>query len=223
MTDAMTTVWAGPDGRSLLHRASARAKVVALVAFAAVVVATPREWFIAFAIYGAGVISLLVIARVPPGTVVRRMLIEVPFVIFALVLPFVATGPSVQIGPLSLSVAGLWGAWGLLVKAALVILAVVVLVSTTDPRRIVLALGSLRLPHQLTSIMGFMLRYLDLIVGETARMRTARESRGFTARGPRSWRVLAQGVGVLFVRSHARGERVHLAMLSRGFEEPGRP
>jgi len=68
-----------------------------------------------------------------------------------------------------------------------------------------------------------MLRYLDLIVGESARMRTARASRGFNSRGPRAWRVIATGVGALFARSHARGERVHLAMLSRGYSEAGAP
>ena len=33
----------------------------------------------------------------------------------------------------------------------------------------------------------------------------------------RAWPVLAASSGALFVRSYERGERVHLAMLSRGF------
>jgi cobalt/nickel transport system permease protein len=49
------------------------------------------------------------------------------------------------------------------------------------------------------------------------RMRQAREARGFTATGVRSWPVLAQSAGALFIRSYERGERVHLAMLSRGY------
>ena len=47
-------------------------------------------------------------------------------------------------------------------------------------------------------------------------MRIARESRGFRAGTWRSWPVLATSLGALFVRSYERGERVHLAMLSRG-------
>ena len=217
------SVWRHQPGATWLHRASARGKLIALVVFAVIVVATPREWFLAFALYGAFVIGMLAFARVPLLTVLRRMVIEVPFLVFAALMPFIATGPRIEVGGLSLSVEGLWGAWGLLAKATLALLGSILLVSTTEPRRIVLALESLRLPRQLTSIMGFMLRYLDVIVGESARMRTARASRGFHARGPRAWRVIATGAGALFARSHARGERVHLAMLARGYSEAGAP
>lgn len=213
--------WRHVPGSSMLHRASPRLKLLALIGFAALVVATPPQWFVAFAGYGAVVVALLVIARVPARTVLRRLLIEAPFVVFALLMPLIAAGPRIDVGGLSLSIAGLWAAWGLLAKATLALLASVVLVSTTEPRRIVLALESLRLPRQLTSIMGFMLRYLDVIVDESARMRTARASRGFEPRGIRSWRTVATGAGALFARSHARGERVHLAMLARGSGEAG--
>jgi cobalt/nickel transport system permease protein len=51
-----------------------------------------------------------------------------------------------------------------------------------------------------------------------ARMKVARESRGFRARTVRAWPVLATTAGALFIRSYERGERVHLAMLSRGYD-----
>ena len=61
-----------------------------------------------------------------------------------------------------------------------------------------------------------MLRYVDVIAGEARRMRMARVSRGHDPRF--LWQVgaTARGVGALFLRSYERGERVHLAMLSRG-------
>ena len=43
-------------------------------------------------------------------------------------------------------------------------------------------------------------------------------SRGFDPRSPRHWPALARTLGALFVRSYERGERVHLAMLSRGYD-----
>jgi cobalt/nickel transport system permease protein len=62
-----------------------------------------------------------------------------------------------------------------------------------------------------------MIRYGDVITDEMRRMRIARESRGFEARGVRHWGVLAKSAGALFIRSYERGERVHLAMVSRGY------
>ena len=75
----------------------------------------------------------------------------------------------------------------------------------------------LRLPSMLVQIATFMLRYLNVVTDEMERMRVARASRGFDAKGLRHWRVLANSAGALFIRSYERGERVHLAMLSRGY------
>lgn len=208
--------WGHCEGGSVLHRLPARTKLIITVAFAAVVVATPREWFAAFGVYAVIVVTGLVIARVRPRVIARRMTIELPFVVFALLLPFIALGPRIRVGPVELAVEGIWGAWGLLAKATLAVGAATVLIATTEPRRMIQALSELRLPHVLVSIMGFMIRYLDLIVDESRRMKIARESRGFRARGPGSWAIIAHAAGAVIIRSHARGERVHLAMLSRG-------
>jgi cobalt/nickel transport system permease protein len=72
-------------------------------------------------------------------------------------------------------------------------------------------------PGALVQILSFMVRYLGVVGDEMGRMRVARESRGFTARSVRAWPVLAASTGTLFLRSYERGERVHLAMVARGY------
>ena len=69
----------------------------------------------------------------------------------------------------------------------------------------------------LTQIATFMLRYLDVLVGEARRMRVARISRGDDPRFLWQVRGFAAGVGALFLRAFERGERVYLAMMSRGY------
>ena len=59
---------------------------------------------------------------------------------------------------------------------------------------------------------------MKVLAAEMSRMKVARESRGFTATGLRAWPVLSKSLGALFLRSYERGERVHLAMLSRGYD-----
>ena len=204
-------------GHSPVHRLPAHVKVVALLGFVLVVVATPRDRLWAFGAYAVLLVAVVLLTHVPLGYLAKRMVVEVPFLGFALVLPFVATGPTVDVGPVSLSQAGLWGSWGLLAKGTLGVAASLTLAATTEPRDLLAGLEQLRLPHQLVQIMGFMMRYVEVVTGELHRMRVARESRGFRASSVRAWPALAATAGALFIRSYERGERIHLAMLSRGY------
>ena len=204
-------------GHSALHRAPAHLKIVALLVFMVVVVATPRDWFAAYAAFLAVLLGLVAISTVPPTYLLKRMVVEVPFVFFALLLPFVAHGPRTEVLGVSVSEHGLLAGWALLAKGTLGVIASLTLAATTEPQHLLAGLERLRMPTLLVQIMAFMVRYLDVVTGEMQRMRVARESRGFTARNPRHWPVLARSFGALFIRSYERGERVHLAMLSRGY------
>ena len=195
----------------------AHLKVLALVGFMLVVVATPREWFAAYAFFLAVLVTVGAVARVRPGWVLKRMVVETPFVVFAVLMPFIAHGPRVEVLGLSLSESGLLSAWGLLAKGTLGVIAGLLLAATTTPQELVHGLERLRLPQQLVQIMAFMVRYLEVVTDEMRRMAVARASRGFVARNPLHWPVLARSVGALFIRSFERGERVHLAMVSRGY------
>ena len=204
-------------GHSPVHRAPAHLKVLALLGFMLLVVATPGDWLPAFAGYLAVLVVVVAVSRVPATYLVKRMVVEVPFVVFALLMPFIATGPRVDVLGVAVSQPGLTAAWTLLVKGTLGVLASLTLAATTEPRDLLAGLERLRVPNLLVQIMGFMVRYLDVVTDEMRRMRVARESRGFTARDVRHWPVIARSAGALFIRSYERGERVHLAMLSRGY------
>lgn len=205
-------------GHSPLHRAPAHVKVVATLGFVLAVVGTPREAVWAFAVHLALLVGVAVVSSVPPRYLARRLVVEIPFVLLAVTMPFIATGPTVPVGPLELSQAGLWAGWGLFAKGSLGAIAAVLLAATTEAGDLVSGLARLRVPRQLVLVLSFMIRYLDVVSGEMRRMRVARESRGFRTGGLRSWPVLGSTAGALFVRSYERGERVHLAMLSRGFQ-----
>ena len=204
-------------GHSPVHHLPAHTKIVALVSFVLVVVATPRQHAWAFAVYALLLLGVVAVTKVPVAHLARRMVVEVPFVVFAVLLPFVASGPRVQVGPLAVSAPGLAAAGALLAKGTLGVLASLTLAATTEPREVLAGLERLRLPQQLVQIFGFMMRYLEVVTGELKRMRIARESRGFRPRSLGSWPALASTVGALFIRSYERGERIHLAMLSRGY------
>ncbi|MEU8251510.1 cobalt ECF transporter T component CbiQ [Nonomuraea sp. NPDC048916] len=204
-------------GDSVVHRLPPQCKLLAVFSFAVVVVATPREKFWAFALYAVLLVAVALLAGIPLTYVLRRMVIELPFVLFAFLIPVIGMGERTTVLGLSLSVEGLWAAWNILAKATLGVIASILLAATTEPRVILLGAQRLRLPSLLVQIAMFMLRYLDVILDEMRRMKVARESRGFEARNFRHIPVIARSAGALFIRSYERGERVHLAMLSRGY------
>lgn len=204
-------------GTSPVHRLPPHCKLAAVFGFVLVVVSTPREAGWAFAAYALLLAAVASAARVPPGHLLKRMLVEVPFVAFAVLMPFVAEGHRVTVLGLQLSEPGLWAAWNILAKGTLGVGASVLLASTTGLRELLLGLQRLRLPPLLVQIASFMIRYGDVVADEMRRMKVARLSRGFEAKGVRHWKVLAQSAGALFIRSFERGERVHLAMVSRGY------
>ncbi|MBT2213371.1 MULTISPECIES: cobalt ECF transporter T component CbiQ [Actinomadura] len=203
---------------SPVHRLPPQCKIVAVLAFVLLVVATPRERLWAFGAYAVLLAAVAATARVPFGTIARRIVIELPFVAFAFLMPFVANGEKVTVLGLRLSESGLWGAWNVLAKGSLGVVASILLAATTEPRLLLLGIERLRMPQLITQIATFMLRYGDVVTAELGRMRVARASRGFEARDLRATRVLAKSVGALFLRSYERGERVHLAMVSRGYD-----
>jgi cobalt/nickel transport system permease protein len=204
-------------GHSPVHALPAHCKLLAVLGFVLVVVSTPREAVWAFALYAVLLGAVATVSRIPAGFLLKRLLIEIPFVAFALLMPFVVPGEQTEVLGIPLSVPGLWGAWNILAKGTLGVAASVILASTTELRSLLLGLQRLRLPSLLVQIASFMIRYGDVIADEMRRMSIARRSRGFEARGVRHWGVLAKSAGALFIRSYERGERVHLAMVSRGY------
>jgi cobalt/nickel transport system permease protein len=206
------------DGHSAVHRAPAEVKIVCLVVFLLAVVATPREMFWPYAVYAAIVVAVWRWAHIPLRWVLPRMLIEAPFVVLAVLLPFAEGEPHTSVAGLELSVPGLWAAWGIVVKGTLGVAAALTVAATTTARQLPLALSRLGVPALVTSVLVLMLRYIDVLAAEAARMRMARISRGDSPRTLHQAGAIARSVGALFLRSYERGERVYLAMLSRGFD-----
>lgn len=200
-----------------MHRLPPQCKLAAVLTFVLIVVTTPATAFWAFGGYAALLAVVALIARVPFSAVVRRMVVEVPFVAFAILLPFISGDERVDVLGVSVSESGMLGAWNILAKASLGVIASILLAATTEPRTLLLGIERLHMPAQMVQIMQFMFRYTDVIGSEMHRMRIARESRAFQSRDVRQLKVVAQSAGALFIRSYERGERVHLAMLSRGY------
>ncbi len=202
---------------SPVHRLAPEAKVAAAVAFVVAVAITPREATWAFAIDALALVTVTWTARVRPGFVVTRMAVVVPFLLLAVTVPFVAGGEQARLLGVEVSREGLWGAWNIVAKATIGAWTSILLAATTEVPRILRGLERLRVPRAFTTIATFMIRYLEVVTAEVGRIRTAMTARGYDPRWLSQARPIASSAGSVFIRSYERGERVHAAMLSRGF------
>ncbi|HEX6946447.1 MAG TPA: cobalt ECF transporter T component CbiQ [Acidimicrobiia bacterium] len=202
---------------SALHHAPPETKVAAVLLFALSVAVTPPRQVWAFAVYAVILAVALVVGRIPLRFFILRLTGALPFILLALMVPLVGSGERVDVGWVTVSRDGLWAAWGIIAKTTLGAGAAIVLVATTEVSRILEGLRTLKAPSVLVSIAGFMVRYLELIADEMSRMRQAMVARGHDARWLWQARPIASASGALFVRAYERGERVHSAMMARGY------
>ena len=206
------------DPASPIHRLDPRAKVVGLAGITIVGVSTPLGAWPAFAACALALGAIAAVARVGPQVVWPRVRVILPLVVFvAAFVPFVRGGPSVDVGPLSVSESGLATFVLVTAKASIGAVSAVLLGATTSFPDILHGLERLRTPRLLIVIAGFMYRYVFVIADEARRMRAALAARAYRPRHLGQVAALGRMVTALFLRSYERGERVYLAMLARGY------
>jgi cobalt/nickel transport system permease protein len=104
----------------------------------------------------------------------------------------------------------------LLTKSVVSVCTLQVLIATTPIPELIRALRRAHVPDVLCSTIALLARYLLLIADESKRMRRARAGRTLHASRWALWLALANSIGLLFVRSVQRAERVQAAMRARG-------
>jgi cobalt/nickel transport system permease protein len=205
---------------SPIHRLDPRAKLIGLAGVTLVAVSTPLSAWPVYLACAAALIVVAVLARVPAHTVWHRVRIVLPLVLFvAVFVPFVREGDPVGLGPVTVSEQGLATFATVSAKAILGTCSAVLLGATTSFPDVLHALERLRAPRLLILIAAFMYRYLFVIVDEVSRMRAALAARGYAPRHALQAAAIGRVATALFLRTYERAERVHLAMLARGWTQ----
>lgn len=193
---------------SVLRRTDSLWKTLLFVVAAFIVASEPRGELMAFGYYGALVGVLAVLGRVRPTHWLRRCLAAVPFLALASVMPFLAAGSDLN--------AVEWSA-SILLRGFAAVALLSLLVETTEPVELVDALQRLRLPAIWISILALAYRYIFLLMDEWQRVADARACRAPVLSGFALTGIMTQQLGLIFIRSWERAERIHGAMMARGF------
>ncbi len=207
--------WSSEGGDGPLHRLDARVKLVLTVAFVVgVVVTPPGAWRV---LAGEGLILSLMIglSGVPPTLLFRRWLGFLFLVGFLAAMVAISHPERERLGVVGVGLA-------IVAKNSLAFLAMAVLIHVTPFRVLLAAMGRLGMPRLMVSTLQFMERQIHILGDELGRMVQARRSRTFRKSGRLDFVLLTSLIGMLFLRSFERGERVHAAMLARGWDGTAR-
>jgi cobalt/nickel transport system permease protein len=198
-------------GTGPLHRLDARIKLIAALVFVITVVATPMGAWQSLGALGLVLFFLIGLSGIPPREVARRWLGLFLVVGFLAVL-VAPTHPAR--GHHGLAVV----AFSILTKNGLALLTMLLLAGVTPFPKLLVAMRRLGMPLILVSTLQFMDRYRHVLLDELDRMATARRARSFGRRRTLPWSLLTGMIGILFLRTFERAERIHDAMIARGWQ-----
>lgn len=105
----------------------------------------------------------------------------------------------------------------LIVTPWLCVLVMMLLIHLTPRVDLLYALERLRLPRILVMMLSFMYRYVDVMRAQLHAAHRALESRAPLLSRRRQVLLYGNLAGSMLIRAYDRGERIHAAMLSRGY------
>jgi len=207
---------------SLIHRLDCRIKFMVLLVFTAVVISLPRTSPGILTCYAIGPFTILVWAKIPLRFVFKHILLVSPFVVvLALSCPLYDKTPvTVAFGPIIWqSSLGWMRCFTILAKFIVTMSALIALVSTTRFNDLLTGLQRLGVPKLLTVQLGFLYRYIFVLIDRTHRMLRARAGRKLRNLGFKAeLKIAAAMLGSLLVRSIDNAEHTNIAMQARGFD-----
>jgi cobalt/nickel transport system permease protein len=161
-------------------------------------------------------VAMISIGNLPFGFMAKKILLVAPFVLLIGIFnPVFDRELLVRIGPMGIS-----GGWiscaSIVMRSVLTLGSALILVAVTGFPAICGALERMGMPGVLAVQLHFLYRYIFVLTEEGARTARARDLRACGGKGL-GMRAFGSLVGNLLLRTWRRAERVHAAMLSRGF------
>jgi len=207
---------------SAIHRLDGRVKFLVVLVFTAVVISLPRTSLSILACYAVGPFGVLVWAGIPLRFVFKQILLVSPFVlVLALSCPLYDRTPvAVGFGPFLWKMSAGWlRCFAILGKFGVTMLALIALVSTTRFNDLLASLQRLGAPRLLIIQLGFLYRYIFVLIDRAHHILRARAGRRLKNLGFKTeLRTAASMLGSLFVRSIDTAEHISIAMQARGFD-----
>lgn len=200
-----------------LHRLDPRVKLLTTLFFIATVVSFGKYEITALIPFIIFPVVLMAVGNLPPGYLAKKILLASPFAFFVGIFnPLLERAIMVHLGPVGIS--GGWVSFAsIMLRFGLTVSAALILIAGTGFNAVCLALGKLGAPKSFVVQLLFLYRYIFVLTDEALRLVRARALRSFQGRGM-GFKVFSYMIGQLLLRTLDRAQRIHRAMLSRGFD-----
>ncbi len=205
---------------TLWQRLTPRSRLLSTLVLVFAISLTPNGQWWSWVIYGVwGAIAILM-SRVDLSTLVKRVAVELVFVSAVVIGTLFRPDGEVlfQWGLIRITTEGLMILGSVTLKSFLSLLVLNVLILTTSTSALLHALVELRTPPLLVAILSSMSRYIYVLMDEFNSMQRAARSRNLMSNRKRQRLIIGNMFGSLFLRTYDRGDRVHQAMLARGYQ-----
>ena len=207
---------------SPVHRLDSRAKFLVVLVFTAVVLSLSRTSPGILVYYAVGPFTILVLGGIPLKFVFKQILLVSPFIlVLALSCPFYDRNPvTTAFGPFVWQISTGWlRCFSILGKFIVTMMALIALVSTTRFADLLTALQKLAVPKLLIIQLGFLYRYIFVLIDKAHHILRARAGRKLRNLGFKAeLKTAASMLGSLFIRSIDTAEHINIAMQARGFD-----
>jgi len=206
-------------GSSFFHKMDPRIKFIVFLPLV-FVIALSKDITLG-AVFLLLAVGSIFVARVSLKALLRRLAVVNVFILFLwITLPFSIEGKTLfSLGRFSFSLEGAVYTFGITLKANAIFLFTISILGTTEVFSLAHALLHLKLPRKLIELFFFFYRYISVLHKEYERLFQAVKMRAFSPRtNLHTWRTYAYLVGMLFIRSYERSQRVYQALILRGFK-----
>ena len=202
---------------TFVHRLDPRVKLIATLLFLFTVISFSKYEIVALLPFFLYPVLLMTIGEIPFMFILKKVILVSPFAIFIGIFnPLLDSGQVFILNNLTIS-AGWLSFFSIMLKFTLTVSTALLLVATTSFPGVCHALRQMGLPSLFVSQLLFLYRYIFVLMEETMRIVRARNMRSYGQSG-KGIRIFVRLVGILFIRTVERAERVYFAMLSRGFQ-----
>ncbi|MCU0821031.1 MAG: cobalt ECF transporter T component CbiQ [Spirochaetes bacterium] len=200
-----------------VHRLDPRAKLITALVFIATVVSFDKYTISNLLIFFLYPVITAGLGNISYGYLAKNILYVSPFaVLVGIFNPLFDRQVLVTIGNTGIS-----GGWisflSIVMKFFLTVSAGFILIGTSGFFSICVALERLKVPRLFVVQLMFLYRYIFVLIEETIGLVRARHLRSFDGRGM-GMAVAGSMMGNLLLRTINRARRIHVSMLSRGFD-----